>query len=118
MYEPSFVVPAFPNVEGGCILQLIAHALYVGRLVTLGGAEERNAKAEATRRCAAVEETGYARLFGEDSRKARAAHCRAEAMLARLLLMYMRKAEARHRRAMEQEERHRAERETHGESAS
>ena len=117
MYEPSFVVPAFPNVEGGCILQLIAHVLYVGRLVTLGGAEERNAKAEATRRCAAVE-AGYARLFEEDSRKARAANRRAEAMLTRLLLMYMRKAEASHRRAMEQEERHRAERETHGESAS
>ena len=117
MYEPSFVVPVFPNVEGGCILQLIAHTLYVGRLVPLGGAEERNAKAEATRRCAAVE-AGYARLFEEDSRKARAAYRRAEAMLARLLMMYMRKAEVTRRRAMEQEERHRTEQETHGESAS
>ena len=58
----------FPNVEGGCILQLIAPALYVGRLVPLGGAEERNAKAEATRRCAAVEQAEYARLFEEDLR--------------------------------------------------
>ena len=57
-------------------------------------------------------------MFEEDSRKARAANRRAEAMLARLLLMYMRKAEASHRRAMEQEERHRATQETHGESAS
>jgi hypothetical protein len=116
-YEPSFVVPGFPNVEGGCLLQLIAHALYVGRQVPLRGAEERNAEAEATRRCVAVEEAEYVRLLEEDLGKARAAHRRAEVMLARLLIMYMRKAEAAHRRAMEQEERHRAEQETHGESA-